>query len=348
MAKLRKQKANEWDKYISDDVLKIENTNDLLLTNSEILDKMGQDVRAKIRKVIYNNNKATDLKWLEYFPNTTHVTCRENAIKSIEWLQFVSKLVYLNIGKNQISDLTDIYFVEGTIAYLICDNNPLHEIDVNRLKNLVELDCSYCQLSTLIIRSLHNLASLRLSHNKVTQLVLVDVPGLYLLICHMNLIGNLILFGCINLLYIECTRNRITSISGIHLLIHLKKLWCSYNNIMTLEDVCHCTSLTTLVCSENKLTKLPDVSRLCLRIFEFDDYLIEKYQATYCHICLEIIDIALTTLVLDYICSYNFKDNKGIDKIVTPCQHTFHKKCFYKKYAVNKQCPRCLNSISSF
>ena len=70
--------------------LNLTNTNDRLgdkQNELRILSQRHKKWCSKIKTVIYNNNNATHLNWLQFFPNVVVLFCSHNNISSFSWLQ---------------------------------------------------------------------------------------------------------------------------------------------------------------------------------------------------------------------------------------------------------------------
>jgi len=120
-----------------------------------------------------------------------------------------------------------------SLEYLYCGNNALGQINLSQNTNLLGLECTG-----------NNLTSLDVSHNQKLEFIT----------CDYNRISSINLSGCSNLEELCCGNNRLTSI-GLTQCKELVKLDCAENSLTGL-DVSACTKLADLVCSSNKLTSL--------------------------------------------------------------------------------------------
>lgn len=148
----------------------------------------------------------------------------------------VNKLTTLTISNALITDLTGIQdFLE-----------------------LVQLDCSYNQITVLDVKANFALQRLNCSFNFLTSLDVSKNTDLRDLRCHKNLLTTLDVSKNIFLFQVNCYSNQITflDVSKNTALINLS---CGTNQLTEL-DISVNTALLTLSCDNNQLTKL-DISK---------------------------------------------------------------------------------------
>jgi Leucine-rich repeat (LRR) protein len=179
----------------------------------------------------------------------------DNAIVPFEDANFKAYCVenFDNDGDGEISfieamDITDIH----------CDYNNYYSLEgIEYFQNLVELSCSYNQLSILDVSRCTNLTVLNCANNQLTNLNVSGCTKLLALSCDDNQLASLDVSNCKGLIELGCTRNQLTSLDFSDY-ISLTRLLCYSNNLSSLI-VKRCLALTELVCDDNQLTSL-DVS----------------------------------------------------------------------------------------
>ncbi len=179
----------------------------------------------------------------------------DNAIVPFEDANFKAYCVenFDNDGDGEISfieamDITDIH----------CDYNNYYSLEgIEYFQNLVELSCSYNQLSILDVSRCTNLTVLNCANNQLTNLNVSGCTELIALSCDDNQLTSLDVSGCTALSELGCTENQLTSLNVSNNMA-LTRLRCDSNQLTSL-DVSKNTALTWLDCNDNQLTSL-DVS----------------------------------------------------------------------------------------
>jgi uncharacterized repeat protein (TIGR01451 family) len=245
------------------------------------------------------------LNGIQAFQNLQQLYCAENLLTSLPNLP--SSLIYLRCDKNQLTSLPSLPF---TLEYLFCSWNqltylpslpPLKHLECynNQLTNLsslpsfslIELNCSYNQLTTLSFLSF-SMKRLVCSHNQLTDILNLS-PSLIVLECGYNqltsipaLPSSLTGLGCgfnqisslpalpNSLTGLNCSVNQLTSLPSLP--STLIDLDCSYNMLLNLPSLP--SSLTDLICHDNQLTSLPALPST-LKILDCSSNLISSFPA---------------------------------------------------------------------
>lgn len=174
----------------------------------------------------------------------------------------VEGVTELDVSDKGIADLTGIeYFV--TLEILICDNNNLITLDMNKNTALTELECRSNNLTALDVGKCTALSKLICYSNNLTALDVSKNAELSLLWCPGNDLTTLDVSKNTALTDIDCSGQGLPYGNGLSSLnvsknIALETLQCTVNNLTEL-DVSKNTALTALALNGNKLTTL-DVS----------------------------------------------------------------------------------------
>lgn len=128
---------------------------------------------------------------------------------------------------------------------------------IEKLINLVELECSSNLIEILDLRYNTKLARLSCGNNKLTSIQFCQNSPLEELNLGYNLFYELDLYNCPHLRYLNCSGNEFAELD-LNNLIELEYLNCSHNQLI-IVDISQNTNLKNLVCSFNSLTDL-DVS----------------------------------------------------------------------------------------
>jgi len=186
---------------------------------------------------------------------------------------------WLKINYSAISNLVGIEEFINLIT-LNCSNNQITSLNLSSLINLQYFDCKDNQLSTLDIIPLVNLRSLNCSNNQLTNLNVSSLLNLKSLNCYNNQLPSLDISSLTNLEVLSCGINQLTNLDASNL-INLQQLRCDSNQLTSLNvsglsnlqyldcgsnrlisiDVSNLINLETLVCGSNQLTSL-NVSNL--------------------------------------------------------------------------------------
>jgi Leucine-rich repeat (LRR) protein len=170
-------------------------------------------------------------------------------IQTSEALQITN----LNVNSSQITSLDGILSFTN-LVYLNCSNNQLTTLNLQGLIDFKSLDCDNNQLSSLNLQALSNFEVLRCEYNQLSFLNLQSLTNLQSLFCRDNQISNLNIQGLMNLEWLYCDNNQITSLNlqGLNSLI---RIYCCNNQLSTI-DLQGLTNLELFNCSNNQLSNL--------------------------------------------------------------------------------------------
>jgi DNA-binding XRE family transcriptional regulator len=149
-----------------------------------------------------HNNKLTQLKGLDKLVNLEMLFCHNNQLTELN----LSSLFNLKEVYCYINNITEIKGLESLVnlRLLNCNDNKLKQLrDIDKLESLLELYCSYNQLSELYFGKIVYLRNLYCPNNKLVKL---DVTTLY------------------NLESLDCDSNSFKEIEGLNELINLRWL----------------------------------------------------------------------------------------------------------------------------
>ena len=137
------------------------------------------------------------------------------------------------------------------------DRNLIGKLDVSNCTELVELDCSYNQLTELDISNNTAMWYLDCGYNQLTELDVSNNTALVHLYCGYNQLTELDVSNNTELVELVCFNNQLTEldVSNNTALVYLN---CGYNQLTEL-DISNNTALEHLVCDNNQLTEL-DIS----------------------------------------------------------------------------------------
>ena len=137
------------------------------------------------------------------------------------------------------------------------DRNLIGKLDVSNCTELVELDCSYNQLTELDISNNTAMWYLDCGDNQLTELDVINNTALVHLYCGYNQLTELDVSNNTELVELVCFNNQLTEldVSNNTALVYLN---CGYNQLTEL-DISNNTALEHLVCDNNQLTEL-DIS----------------------------------------------------------------------------------------
>ena len=137
------------------------------------------------------------------------------------------------------------------------DRNLIGKLDVSNCTELVELDCSYNQLTELDISNNTAMWYLDCGDNQLTELDVSNNTALVELACYDNQLTELDISNNTALEDLTCYKNQLAELD-ISNNAALVELDCSYNQLTEL-DISNNTALVHLVCDNNQLTEL-DIS----------------------------------------------------------------------------------------
>ncbi len=182
--------------------------------------------KAALQGLFINSNKFTSLD-LSGFSNLNNLNCSNNQLTTLN-LTGLSNLQTLN-----------------------CSNNPLTSLDLtaNAFPNLHEVNCSYCNLTSIAWEDLR-LTTLDCSYNSnLTTLFNYRYTN-----NTVRPLSSLNVKGCTNLQYLNVNNNQLSTID-LSSCSNLSNLDCGSNQLTTL-NVDACTNLSQLNCQKNQLTTL--------------------------------------------------------------------------------------------
>ena len=160
----------------------------------------------------------------------------------------------LFVSNSNISNLTGI----GSFTNLLqlnCSYNQLTALDVNSITGLLLLDCQNNSfLSSLSITNCNALTTLNCDHNVLSALDVSANVNLTDLSCNYNQLTNLNINNCFALTNLQCSNNLLTSLNVTNR-TQLTSLGCSTNQLTTL-DLSGLTSLLNLGCILNQISNL--------------------------------------------------------------------------------------------
>ena len=154
------------------------------------------------------------------------------------------------IGKLDVSNCTEL-------VELDCSYNQLTELDISNNTAMWYLDCGLNQLTELDVSNNTALVELDCGYNQLTELDISNNTALEDLTCYNNQLTELDISNNAALVELYCGNNQLTELD-ISNNTALGYLVCD-NNQLTELDVSNNTALVWLVCSYNQLTEL-DVS----------------------------------------------------------------------------------------
>ncbi len=166
----------------------------------------------------------------------------------------VQKLFISNFFIDTIEGIQDFI----NLMELECTYNNISTVDVSQNLYLESLNFRNNQLNNLNVTQNLNLEYLDFAHNNLTSIDLSQNLNLITLFCDTNLLNNLDVSQNPYLELIQCKENLFTSLSFINN-PNLIFLGCSFNNLTSL-NVTNNINLETLQCFNNQLTSM-DVSQ---------------------------------------------------------------------------------------
>ena len=134
------------------------------------------------------------------------------------------------------------------------DRNLIGKLDVSNCTELVELDCSYNQLTELDISNNTAMWYLDCGDNQLTELDVSNNTALVYLVCSYNQLTELDVSNNTALVYLNCGYNQLTELD-ISNNTALEHLVCD-NNQLTELDISNNTAMWILSCRNNQLTSL--------------------------------------------------------------------------------------------
>ncbi len=202
--------------------------------------------------VVLNSTNFPDATFRAYISELTGVA--ENGTISEENLLAVKTI---DVGYKKIATIKGVEHF-AALETLICSNNFLASLDVEKNTILTLLWCDGNQLTNLNISKNIGLTSLRCQSNQLTSLDVTNNISLYWLDCSDNKLTSLDVSKNTTLEELRCVNNKLT-ILDVSKNTALTDLGCQSNQLTAL-DVSMNIALTSLYCAGNQLTSL-DVSK---------------------------------------------------------------------------------------
>ena len=168
----------------------------------------------------------------------------------------IATVTRINVSSQGITNLTGIEHFTA-LTYLNCSYNNLTALVVSGCTELETLDCSNNQLTQLDVSECTVLETLYCSTNNLTSLDVSQNTALEKLYCPTNNLTSLDVSQNTELDTLYCSENNLESLNVLGC-TELNILDCSSNQLTAL-NVSSNTELTDLYCSSNRLTAL-DVS----------------------------------------------------------------------------------------
>ena len=184
------------------------------------------------------------------------------------------------VGKN-IASLDGIEAFTGLIE-LNCTYNQITSLNPSANLRLEKLTCINNPITTLNVLANTKLQVLSCDANRLTSLDVSANIELISLTCSGNQLANLNVSANPALQYLYCQNNHLTNLD-ITANIHLKRLWCNINQLTSLEVSAN-SQLEWLECSQNQITGLDVSANLVLQFLYC-----HSNQLTYLHISPNIV-----------------------------------------------------------
>ncbi|MCP2025039.1 Leucine-rich repeat (LRR) protein [Flavobacterium sp. HSC-32F16] len=189
------------------------------------------------------------------FTNITELYCGFNQLKSLD-VSTLTDLNDFNCDQNAITTLN----INGLkkITKLSCGSNKIELLDVTGLKDLTYLNTSVNTMFSLKFTGLTKLQSLLIRGNTFVNngtLDLNEFENLNNVYCQSTNITQLKIANAAKLEILDCSNNKLTSLTDAGNLANLKTLVCHSNKLKTL-DVSNSRNLSTLDCNSNLLESL--------------------------------------------------------------------------------------------
>ena len=209
--------------HTTEKVLDLSHTNDYLsnklieleeLQRAEIsLKKLNSTIciLLSIKRILYTNNKATDLTWLKYFPNVEGVCFAHNNIQSLEWMEYIPHIKYLDISFNPIKNASCLSNFKD-LREISLNNCRLSEFTINLLPELIIIHIENNQINYFEIQNTPKIHSINCSNNDIKKIFgLEKLTSLKQLYCNLNVdlsLDNLLMSSPQLLLeFLSCDRH---------------------------------------------------------------------------------------------------------------------------------------------
>ena len=229
--------------------------------------------------------KLTSLVEFKGCPQLVNLNCRRNQLGSLEGIGNCPNLLTLDCYASRIYNLKELKGCPRLVN-LNCSINQISELDgLEHCPNLQTLDCSNTRLGfwsdahiawrswaagisypeprLMSLRSMGTLTNLRTincSHTGIASLFgLHKCLALEKLVCNNNIITDLSDIASPSLTHLDCSHNKLTTLSTLSKLPGLVDLKCNQNQLVSLTGIEHSTKLETLECSNNQLVSLTEL-----------------------------------------------------------------------------------------
>lgn len=189
----------------------------------------------------------------------------EEDLKNVKGIEYFPNLQYLRLEGNRSLTALDLRKLTN-LREVECSDCALTSLKVSGLTKLKKLICSANDLTSLNLSGLLALEQLECSQNALTALNVRSLSNLKYLICRENRIRTLDLSGLGSLQKADCEGNGMTSLK-LGTLPALTTLLCGTNSLTSLE-LSNVPRLTELYCYQNKLASLDCTANTALKELE--------------------------------------------------------------------------------
>lgn len=251
-----------------------------------------------------------------YIADASHIMVRD--VKNITNVNvgwgWNSYLQENNSEEADFGNLTSLHGIEyfESLQSLICDNNPLTELDVSKNTMLTFLSCVDNRLTALDVSKNTALTYLECYSNNLTALDASNNTDLTILGLAYNQLSSLDISKNTALQRLDCRSNNLSTLDVSHNL-SLERLYCDINNIASLNLSKH-TALRELDCSDNNLSALDVSHNLSLESLQCycnklsslntnNNTMLTYLECSYN--LLTTLDISKNMSLTDFICSFN-------------------------------------------
>ncbi len=227
------------------------------------LDGNGWLSDSEISKVTYINVSAIP-------PITNPPGFRRDQIWSLKGIEHFTALTELHCEGNNLKSLDLTKNTE--LKMLVCDSNPLTELNLKENKKLEELYCRDVSLTGLNLTQNTELRYLDCTNNPLSKLDLTQNTTLNSLICCFTSLTELDLSANTQLTLVNCRQSQLTKLVLPESEV-LFSVTCS-NNALTELDVSQNPALKELYCKGNQLFQLDLTNNALLKTLDCDDTVI--------------------------------------------------------------------------
>mgnify|MGYP004635809879 CR=1 FL=1 len=278
-----------------------------------------------------NGTNFPDTKFQEYLKTATRPYTSEKIDKNEDGKlsEEERNLVYrMDVKESGIKDLTGIQWFPNLVT-LDCSKNQLTSLNLSSNNEIVSLNCDDNQLTELDLRSNSKLEYLNCGKNKLTQLILPTTNNkLKILNCYSNQLTALDMSRFENLTDLYCGANPLGTLN-VTSLKKLQYLGCGEDGLTTL-DVTQNPHLESLICDGNQLTELDLSSNTALRTLSCSKNKLTQLRSNstdltklLCtHNQLSSLDVTQSTMLQELDCGYNYlteldvHNNVNLEKLI--------------------------------